>query len=75
MSNVVHIHAPKGHYIGQVKRLWAKRWRTVTKDLLDAKTAMAIAVLRMDKDDHRARVLFIDDEGWYEPHVVIEATK
>lgn len=75
MSTPVHIHAPKGHYIGQVKKLWAKRWRTVTLDLLDAKTAMAIAVLRMEKEDSRARVLFIDDEGWYEPHVVMECNK
>jgi hypothetical protein len=75
MSTLVHIHAPKGHYIGQVKRLWAKRWRTVTLNLLDAKTAMAIAVLRMDKEDSRARVLFVDTDGWYEPHVVMECKR
>lgn len=71
----VHINQPSGHYIGQVKALWAKRWRTVTKDLKDSKTAMAIAVLRMDENDARARVLFIDDGGWYEPTIVMEAKR
>lgn len=75
MSELIHIHAPKGHYIGQVKRLYGKTWRKVTLDLLDAKTAMAIAVLRMDKEDSRARVLFVDTEGWYEPHVVMECKR
>lgn len=69
----VHIHAPEGHYVGQIRRDWERKWRTVTKDLLDLKTAMAIAVLRMDKDDKRARVLFVAD--WYEPVVVMECKR
>ncbi len=72
---MTHIHAPKGHYIGQVKRLWGKRWRNVTLDLLDSKTAMAIAVLRMNKDDNRARVIFVTEDGYYAPNVVMEATR
>lgn len=72
---ILHIHAPSGYYLGQVKRLWEKRWRTVTLELTEAKTAMAIAVLRMEKEDSRARVIFCTHDGYYDPNVVMELKK
>lgn len=72
--SAIHIHAPKGHYIGQIKFRWAKQWTTVTQYLTDPKTAMAVAILRMEKDKHHlARVLFCTDDGWYEPTIVMTA--
>lgn len=71
--NNVHIHAPAGHYLGQIKYRWAKQWTTVTHHLTDPKTAMAIAVLRMEKKHNLARVIFVTDDGWYDPNVVMTA--
>jgi hypothetical protein len=71
MSNV-HIHAPEGYYLGQIKRKWGNRWMTVTQNLTDPKTAMAIAVLRMEPEKHIfARVIFCAE--WYDPNVVMTA--
>lgn len=74
MLSKVYIHAPAGYYLGQIKFRWARKWITVTQHLTDPKTAMAIAVLRMEKDKHHlARVLFCTEDGWYEPNVVMTA--
>jgi hypothetical protein len=73
MSTLVHIHAPKGHYIGQVRRYGHQKWETVTMPTQRAELAMANAVQSMSADHHRARVLFIAD--WYEPNVVMEAKR
>lgn len=71
---LVHIHAPRGHYIGQVRRMGHRRWETVTGRCRSGESALSRAALRM-KDRHRARVLFICDSGWYEPTWIMEATR
>ncbi len=73
--NGVHINIPRGHYIGQVRSFGAKRWRDVTGKCKTEKAAMVRAVLAMSKNDKRARVLFIDSSGWYEPNIVMEANR
>lgn len=71
---IVHINRPSGHFIGQIRKPYARRWQTVTGRCKSAGSAMGRAVERMHSVDH-ARVLFIDDSGWYEPHHVIEASR
>lgn len=73
MSTLVHIHAPKGHYIGQVRLYGHRKWKTVTVPCTRAEQAMATAVHFMSADHHRARVLFITD--WYEPTIVMECKR
>lgn len=69
----IHIHAPKGHYIGQVRLYGHRKWQTVTGRCTRAELAMADAVQQMSERHKRARVLFIAD--WYEPVVVMEANR
>lgn len=71
----VHINRPHGHYLGQVRILGHQKWKTVTGKCRSAKHALAAAVLKSNPQIHkRARVLFIDNSGWYDPHIVMEAT-
>jgi hypothetical protein len=70
---MVHINRPHGHYIGQVRREGHRLWETVTKPRRSAHHALAAAVLK-GKNMKRARVLFIDNCGYYDPHIVMEAT-
>jgi len=68
----VHINRPHGHYLGQVRRVGHRLWETVTGPRRSAHHALAAAVLK-GKGMKRARVLFIDNSGWYDPHLVMEA--
>lgn len=68
----VHIHAPKGHYIGQMRLYGHRKWETVTAQRTRAELAMADAVVQMTERHKRARVLFIVDSGYYEPNIVME---
>lgn len=69
----VHIHAPKGHYIGQVRLYGHRKWQTVTGRCTRDVLAMSDAIKHMTQQHKRARVLFIAD--WYEPVVVMEAAR
>lgn len=69
----VHINRPHGHYIGQTRRAGHRLWDTVTGPHRSPYHALAAAVLK-GKNRKRARVLFIDKSGWYDPHIVMEAT-
>ena len=69
----VHIHAPKGYYIGQVRPYGARRWLTVTGRCRSDTAAMASAVRQMHSGDKRARVLFCAD--WYEPTLMMECAR
>lgn len=73
MSTLVHIYAPKGHYIGQVRLYGHRKWQTVTEEWSNAEIAMSHAVLAMTPEHKRARVLFISD--WYEPTIVMECNR
>ena len=70
---MVHIHAPKGYYIGQIRLYGHRKWETVTENLPDMNVAMSLAVLAMKPGHKRSRVLFIAD--WYEPVVVMECNR
>ena len=70
---MLHILRPRGHYIGQVRRVGHRLWETVTGPRRSARHALAAAVLK-GKNRKRARVLFIDSSPYYDPHVVMEAT-
>ena len=72
---LVHINRPSGHYIGQVRRRGHQRWETVTGRRRSPERAMAGAVMEMKEGHNRARVLFIDHSGWYEPHLCMEASR
>lgn len=52
----------------------ARRWQTVTGRCQSAESAMSRATARM-QHMNRARVLFIDDSGYYGPNVVMEAKR
>ena len=60
---VGHVLIPRGHYIGQIRGFGRRNWRTVTGRCRTDKGAMARAVKAMKREDHRARVLFIDLKG------------
>lgn len=71
----VHVNIPTGRYIGQVRRNGARNWRTVTGKLRCPKRAMVKAVMAMERYDKRCRVLFVPTLGYYEPNVVMEASR
>lgn len=70
---MIHIHAPKGYYLGQIRLLGHQKWETVTGKRDTPENAMAQAVLSMTENHKRARVLFIAD--WYEPNIVMECKR
>lgn len=73
MSGGIHILWSRGHYIGQVRRFGYRRWETVTHKCKTKEAAIAKAAMRrVGKDWHRLRVLFIDDNPYYEPNIVFE---
>lgn len=78
----VHVNIPRGHYVGQVRLRGHKWWATVTfagtkkqRRFKTAESALAAAVRQMGKYHLRARALFIDSSGWYEPTVSMEAKR
>lgn len=75
MATLVHINQPRGHHIGQVRLLGHQRWQTVTGRCKSAEGALSLAIRRMGHNHHRARALFIDDSGWYEPHLSMDACR
>jgi len=70
----IHINRPTGYYIGQVRRHGARRWQDVTGRCKSTESALSLAASDMD-GFHRARVLFIDASGYYDPRVVTEAKR
>lgn len=71
----VHIHQPQGYYLGQIRFAGHRRWETVTGKRNSAENAMALAVLYMTPAHYRARVLFVPDDDYYEPNVVMECKR
>lgn len=72
MSNL-HICWTRGTYVAQVRSRGARLWRTVAKRCRSERAALCRAVRAMGRQDNRARVLLCQD--WYEPLVVMEATR
>ena len=75
MSTLVHVNIPKGFYLGQIRLRGHRLWETVTNPHDKPEPAMAGAVLKMTPEHKRARVIFVDDSGWYEPNQVMECTR
>jgi hypothetical protein len=69
----VHIHAPKGTYIGQIRLRGHRLWQTVSKSRKSPKPAMIAAINAMGENHKRARVLFCTE--WYEPNIVMELNR
>jgi len=69
----LHICVPRGHYIGQLRGVGCRRWRTVTGKCRSSRTALMRAVAKAGREDKRARTLFIDHSGWYEPNICASA--
>lgn len=74
MIHNLHICRPRGYYLEQVRPAGARRWQNVTGRCKSAEAALARAALRMHQMK-RARVLFVDSSGWYEPNIVMEAKR
>ncbi len=72
---MIHLHAPKVFYLGQVRPIRGRIWETVTGKCQSAESAMSKAVLSMRETDQNARVLMLDYEGYYPPRVVMEAKR
>jgi hypothetical protein len=71
-GSVLHIHAPKGTYIAQVRRLFERKWTQVGGEFADKHRAQGMAAQNMVGDFKRARVLFCAE--YYDPIIVMEAS-
>ena len=72
MTESVHIHAPGGVYIAQVRRLNERMWTQVGGNFSVKHRAQGAAAQNMVGEFKRARVLFCAE--WYDPIVVMEAS-
>jgi len=72
--NNIHINRPTGHYIGQVRAYGRQKWKTITEECSTMEHALACAAEWMHTQ-HRLRVLFIDDSGYYEPNIIFEGSR
>lgn len=72
MTESVHIHAPGGVYIAQVRRLNERMWTQVGGNFKAKNRAQGAAAQNMVGEFKRARVLFCAE--WYDPIVVMEAS-
>jgi hypothetical protein len=70
---ILHVYAPKGEYIGQVRRRGHRLWETVGKPSKTAEAAMIKALKGMTPEHKRARVLLCTE--WHDPHVLMELTR
>ena len=74
LKATLHVCVPHGYYIGQVKGYGCRRWRTVTGKCRISNNALSKAIRNMShNNDTRARVLFVDTSGWYDPNIIAEA--
>lgn len=69
----LHIHAPPGIYVAQVRRLFERRWTTVGDEFKQRDEAQAAAAKGLVDEFRRARVLFCAD--YYDPVIVMEASR
>lgn len=72
---LTNMNARRGHYIGQVRRAFSRKWRTVTDECNSDACAMAMAVYAMGPDDTRARVIWVSDTGLYCDSIAMEARR
>lgn len=73
--SAIHIHAPNGYFLGQVRAGGAHKWRTVTQKCKTWNSALSRAVMKMEDHHKRARVIYVVESGYYDPTVIAEASK
>ena len=74
----MHILRVRGHYIGQVRGIGCRNWRTVTGKCRSAQGALSRTLAQMGRNDKRARALLMPNlemAGYYEPVVMMEARR
>lgn len=65
----LHVHAPSGIYVAQIRRAFERKWTTVGVEFKQKHRAQAAAAANMVGDFRRARVLFCAE--WYDPIIVM----
>lgn len=71
----VHIYAPASYYLAQVREIGCRNWRTREGKYKTARAAMIGAIRVMGRNDKRARVLLMAENGYLEPIVVMECKR
>ena len=72
---LVHINRPRGYYLGMIRIRGCRKWTIVTGRCRRGETALAKAVMKMGWQHSRARSVFFDMSGYYEPRIAIEACR
>lgn len=73
---LVHVFAPGGHYLGQLRRVGCRNWQTITGRCSTRESAIARAARRArGREWKRLRVLFVCDNPYYGPTIVFEGKK
>ena len=75
---ILHVLRTPGHYIGQVRGIGCRNWRTVTGHCRSAESALSQAIAKMVRNDKRARCLYVptgETGGWYGPTLAMEARR
>jgi hypothetical protein len=76
--STLHILRTTGHYIGQVRGIGCRNWRTVTGRCREPTKALSKAVTCMGDRDKRARALYVptgDTGSYYGPSLAMEARR
>lgn len=76
--STLHILCTTGHYVGQVRGIGCRNWRTVTGHCRESTNALSKAVARMGDRDKRARALYVptgDTGSYYGPSLAMEARR
>lgn len=74
----VHVHCTTGYYLGQLRGIGCRNWRSVTGKCKTPESALSRACAHMKRDDKRARVLYVptgENGSWYGPTVSMEARR
>lgn len=74
----VHILRTDGYFIGQVRGIGCRNWRTITGKCRTGSSALAAAVIKMRASDKRARSIFVptgDTGSYYGPSIDMEARR
>jgi hypothetical protein len=76
--STLHVLRTTGYYLGQVRGIGCRNWRSVTGQCKSATHALERALRLMRESDKRARVLYMptgENGSWYEPTVAMEARR
>lgn len=75
-GQLVHVNRTGGAFIGQLRGIGCRNWRTVTGRCKTPEYALAAAARKMQRDDHRVRVLFDPTQpSYYGPTQVLDCKR